>query len=348
MRVNNNIELYISRNPDPTSVQLFSVERGTGKIFEFDLDESGIRFVEKMVVAPCGSVRFQAELSSDESSCLDFLIEQKIITNDSGPDSQHRFRSQLQWLSDAGTAPFEALNKLQKSSVGIIGAGATGGWIAEMLTRCGVGELRILDPDCVELSNLSRQPYNADDLHKKKVDALRERLLKINSELNIKTLAKMITAGEELFPFMEGVDLLMVAADHPSISAMGSIVSESCFSRNLNHIICGGYSGHSSALGVTVLPKKTACWHCYMRSTKQLTPPWMDPKHLIGMGPKNSAGFLPALMMGAATSATEAVRILVGLPPLLAESHTDFLHSSVGLVSRKFEKSIECKLCGPN
>ena len=76
--------------------------------------------------------------------------------------------------------------KIIQSKVLIIGMGGSGCHAAEFLTRAGVGSLRIVDSDNVDLSNIHRQSlYNIDDLKKSKVMAAKRKLKKINSMIKI-------------------------------------------------------------------------------------------------------------------------------------------------------------------
>lgn len=69
---------------------------------------------------------------------------------------------------------------LRASTVGIGGAGGLGSNAAVSLARAGVGRLIIADHDRLEPSNLNRQQYFTDQVGRKKVEALRENLLRIN------------------------------------------------------------------------------------------------------------------------------------------------------------------------
>ncbi len=80
----------------------------------------------------------------------------------------------------------KAQNKLRNASVCIVGAGALGSISAELLARAGVGKLRIIDKDVVELSNLQRQSmYTEDDIGQFKADAAKNHLLQINSDVSV-------------------------------------------------------------------------------------------------------------------------------------------------------------------
>ncbi len=51
----------------------------------------------------------------------------------------------------------EGLAKLQGARVILFGVGGVGSWCAEALVRSGVGHLTIVDPDCVDVTNVNRQ-----------------------------------------------------------------------------------------------------------------------------------------------------------------------------------------------
>src|SRR3989344_2264763 len=77
-------------------------------------------------------------------------------------------------------------NKLKEASVTIVGIGALGSAVLDMLARSGIGKIKIIDRDIVELNNLQRQSlFTEEDLGKPKVDAAKEKILKINSDIKI-------------------------------------------------------------------------------------------------------------------------------------------------------------------
>lgn len=108
------------------------------------------------------------------------------------------------------------LNKIKKilkdSSVGIAGAGGLGSNIAVSLARSGIGKLVIVDFDVVDESNLNRQYYFQDQIGMKKIDALKENLLRINPKIEI------IIHDEKLEKkymdvFFDDVDVIVEALD---------------------------------------------------------------------------------------------------------------------------------------
>lgn len=72
------------------------------------------------------------------------------------------------------------LAALRRGTVGIAGAGGLGSNVAVSLARAGVGRLIIADFDKIEPSNLNRQQYFISQIGRRKVEALRDNLKKIN------------------------------------------------------------------------------------------------------------------------------------------------------------------------
>jgi len=70
--------------------------------------------------------------------------------------------------------------KLDKSVVAICGLGGLGSNIAIALTRAGVGKLILIDYDKVDITNIHRQQYYADQIGMYKTEAIRDNLTRIN------------------------------------------------------------------------------------------------------------------------------------------------------------------------
>ncbi len=77
-------------------------------------------------------------------------------------------------------------NILKKSFVAICGLGGLGSNAAISLARAGVGNIKLIDYDVVEISNLNRQAYFIEHIGKYKTDALKEIIHKISPYINIK------------------------------------------------------------------------------------------------------------------------------------------------------------------
>lgn len=84
----------------------------------------------------------------------------------------------------------ENLQKLQQSSVLIVGLGGVGGMAAEIICRAGVGKMTIVDRDIINETNINRQIVALHStVGKLKTDVLAERLKDINPELNLNIIS---------------------------------------------------------------------------------------------------------------------------------------------------------------
>ena len=105
----------------------------------------------------------------------------------------------------------DAVSKLQKSKVAIIGLGGVGGYAAEALVRSGIGDFVICDFDTVAESNINRQIIaTSKTIGMKKTEAVTERILSINPFAKIETISDAYTGGEK---FIDGCDYIIDAID---------------------------------------------------------------------------------------------------------------------------------------
>lgn len=82
----------------------------------------------------------------------------------------------------------ENLQKLKNSHIAVFGIGGVGGYVTEALARAGVGKIDIIDNDTVSESNINRQIIaTTKTIGQLKVDVMKERLLDINPEIQVKS-----------------------------------------------------------------------------------------------------------------------------------------------------------------
>jgi len=115
---------------------------------------------------------------------------------------------------------FEQIKQImQKYTVGIAGAGGLGSNVAMALTRVGVGKLIIADYDIVSESNLNRQFYFRDQLDVKKVEALKENLLRISPDIDIE-IHNIKLNDQNILPLFDSVDVMVEAFDIAEMKEM--------------------------------------------------------------------------------------------------------------------------------
>lgn len=106
----------------------------------------------------------------------------------------------------------EGMEKLSAARVILFGTGGVGSWCAEALVRSGIGRLTIVDPDCVDQSNINRQlPATTLTVGRPKVEVLQERLLEINPEAHITALRQRYQKGADFG--LQDYDVIIDAID---------------------------------------------------------------------------------------------------------------------------------------
>jgi len=195
----------------------------------------------------------------------------------------------------------EGQQRLSRSTALVIGCGALGSIICNTLVRAGVGTLRMVDRDFVELSNLQRQVlYDEHDVaaNLPKVIAAAEKLRAINSNVRIEPILSDVDAGN-IESFLENVDVILDGTDNFEIRFLINDVS-------VKHSIPWIYGGCLGADGQTmsILPSETACLNCLM----------LDGPPPPGTTPTCDAfGILaPIINVIASIQSIEAIKILTG------------------------------------
>ena len=111
----------------------------------------------------------------------------------------------------------DAMEKLQNSRVIVFGVGGVGGHATEALVRSGIGHIAIVDFDIVEETNINRQLVAlTSTIGKSKVEALKERLLDINPELDIEAIEKFYLPENEKEFDLSKYDYIVDAVDNMS------------------------------------------------------------------------------------------------------------------------------------
>lgn len=209
-------------------------------------------------------------------------------------EEKERYRRQIM-LAGFGE---EGQEKLKRARVLIIGLGGLGCAVSTYLTIAGVGRMRLIDRDMVELSNLNRQfLYGHQDIGRPKVDLVQEKLAALNPNVQIEGL--MVEIKEEnLSKLVEGYNLIVDALDN---LATRLLLNKVALSRNLI-LFHGGVYGYEGRV-TTIIPGKTPCLKCiYHKVSKHEEVP------ILGVVPA-IIGFLQA---------NEVIHYILGIGQLLA------------------------------
>ncbi len=193
--------------------------------------------------------------------------------------------------------------KLRKSTILIAGCGAIGGLQAELLTRAGVGKIRIADRDFVDISNLHRQVlFNEQDAADRlaKVEAAARKLRSINSDVEIEPHAVDITP-RNIESLIDGVDFVLDGTDNFETRYL---INDACIKHGKTWV----YGGVIATTGMVMLvePRIGPCLRC-------LVP---DPPSPGSIPTCDTSGVLnTAVGVVSSFQATAAIRALCGTVP---------------------------------
>jgi molybdopterin-synthase adenylyltransferase len=189
-------------------------------------------------------------------------------------------------------------HQLQHSTVLLVGCGALGCVLADSLTRAGVGHIRIVDRDFVELSNLQRQIlFTEDDVqdHLPKAIAAANRLCRVNSSIVVEPIVADVDFTN-ILSFAAGTDLILDGTDNFEIRYLINDVS---LETGIPWIFTGCTGSHGQMM--PVFPGHSACLRCLMQ-----TPPPPGSTETC-----DTAGVVgPAIQVIASLQAAMALRIL--------------------------------------
>ena len=80
----------------------------------------------------------------------------------------------------------KAIKKLEDAKIIIYGIGGVGSYTVEGLVRAGIGNLVLVDPDNISITNINRQIHsNIKTVGKSKIEVMKERILEINPKANV-------------------------------------------------------------------------------------------------------------------------------------------------------------------
>lgn len=196
--------------------------------------------------------------------------------------------------------------KLRDARVVCIGAGGVKSPMLYYLAAAGVGTLRVVDFDHVELSNLNRQIlYGLDDIGRNKAMAARDRLTGLNDSIIIEAIEARVDT-DNIERLTDGFDVVIEGGD----SLAGRLlVNEHCLREG--HPMVHASAQYNYGYVLTVLPGRTSCLLCAFPDL-----------------PEGHGGSVPVI--GVATGiagclgAAEVIKLITGVGKPIADGYLAF------------------------
>ena len=221
----------------------------------------------------------------------------------------------------------EKQEMIRKARVSIAGAGGLGSVSAYYLAAAGVGRLRIIDHDRVEISNLNRQILHfTPDVGQPKVLSALDKLENLNPYCRVEAVQADINE-DNVFELIDNSDIIIDALDNIgtrrilNFAAMHSRIP----------LIYGGVEGFSG-MASTFVPYQTPCFECIFSHISDNE----EKKGVLGM--------LPAII--GAIQSLEALRLITAGEPALAGTLLYFSGTNMTFQHIAVDKNPHCTVCG--
>jgi len=221
----------------------------------------------------------------------------------------------------------EGQEKLKKARVFIAGAGGLGSPIAIYLASAGVGRIKVVDRDKIELSNLNRQILHwHEDIGRTKADSAADKLGRMNPYIKIETVAATIDESS-ISRLVDGFDLIVDAMDNLPTRYL---LNKTAIAKEipLFHGAVHSFEGRA----MTIIPGKTACLNCVYRGA-------ILPKETIPV-----IGVTPAVI--GCIQATEVIKYIVGLGRLLTNRLLAYNALEMTMTEFQVRRNPNCEHCG--
>lgn len=219
----------------------------------------------------------------------------------------------------------EGQEKLKRARVFVAGAGGLGSPATIYLTAAGIGMIRVVDHDSVELSNLNRQILHWDeDIGKKKATSAAEKLKRLSRKVEIEAIEETISETN-ISKLVSGFDLIVDAMDNLPTRYL---LNKAALEKNIPffHGAVYGFEGRA----MSIIPGKTACLRCVYRGALP------EKKFPV-------VGVTPAVI--GSIQATKVIKYIVGVGELLTNRLLIYDGLSMKFTEFKAKRDPHCEHC---
>jgi len=192
--------------------------------------------------------------------------------------------------------------KLAESKIAVVGLGGLGTVSSLYLALAGVGYLRLIDQDTVEIQNLHRQVlYSPADLHYPKVEVSAKRLSETNPLVKVEAVPENLNA-DNVEKLLSGIDCVVDGLDNMRTRYL---VNRTCARLGIPYIF-GAAIGIEGNLSVFA-PPETPCLECVL--------PSITDDYLLTCDVRGVIGVTPGII--GTMQAMETIKILTGIGSVL-------------------------------
>jgi len=188
--------------------------------------------------------------------------------------------------------------RLRRSKVAVVGLGGLGSASTLYLALAGVGYLRLVDQDTVELHNLHRQMlYSMDNLRYPKVEVAAQRIERVNPGVKVEPVPENVHEGN-VYKIVRGVDCVVDGLDNMRTRYL---LNRACVKYGIPYVF-GAAIGIEGNLSVFA-PPKTPCLECVLPGLDDRQLPTCEVRGVLGA----TAGIIGSMQ------AMETIKLLAGM-----------------------------------
>ncbi|MEM1540640.1 MAG: HesA/MoeB/ThiF family protein [Candidatus Bathyarchaeia archaeon] len=243
------------------------------------------------------------------------------------PFDPHVFYSRQTVLQELGP---EGQKKLKQSRVAIVGVGGLGSVSALYVALAGVGFLRLIDQDTVELHNLHRQVlYSLENIRYPKVEAAAQRIKHLNPDVEVEPIPENIRA-DNVEKLIDGVDVVVDGLDNMRTRYL---INRVCAQRAIPYVF-GAAIGLEGNLSVFA-PPETPCLECVLPNIEDEQLPTCDVRGVLG----STTGIIGALQ------AMETIKLLANIGETLKGKLLVCDFKTMDFVKLDVFKRPDCPVC---
>jgi len=221
--------------------------------------------------------------------------------------------------------------KLRRSKVVVVGLGGLGTVSALYLALAGVGHLRLIDQDTVELNNLHRQVlYSLNNLRFPKVEAAVDRIRLVNSDVKVEPIPENVRESN-VDKLLTGVDCIVDGLDNMRTRYLLNRASV----RHKIPYVFGAAIGIEGNLSV-FSPPETPCLECVLPNLDDRYLPTCDVRGVLGA----TTGIIGSMQ------AMETIKLLAGMSDSLRGKLMVCDFSDMYFTLIEIFKRPDCPVCG--
>lgn len=293
---------------------------------------------------------------------ITFLLQKKIVFIKGKVDNEGLSKAQVERY-DRQLTYFESMyentgykvqKNIENTTIAIFGVGAIGSGIALQLSMAGIKNFKFIDKGLVRECDIQRHfTFNKEQVGMSKVEALKDTLKSIDSEVECQIFNQSINYDTEIDVILEGVDFVVNTLDEPYIGYTSMKIGRECFSKRLPMFVAGGFDAHLMSTGELIVPYETPCVDCYVSYFSQSLTDWKPSYNLnaieeinIKKGNFEVGGLSSMSLFSISYAVISIIDYIATKEALRNKGRGELLIDEMKITYLNIPKNPNCKTCG--